>query len=158
MLCHELKHFYTRNGALSNDFQTAIERCISQLIDIILPDGDVNLGLEAQSRANSPSDKEKTPEIPPEPDTHSDMPSDPMDNGSTPCSNWDGLLAAERLLRKSGPGGLTDLTTPSGRDRMANFIRNADYLDAHDAHSTAKALDNYVKKNAGKGSNGEETG
>ena len=35
MLCHELDHFYTRKGALSNDFQTAIERCISQLLSLI---------------------------------------------------------------------------------------------------------------------------
>ena len=37
MLCHEVNHFYTRQGALIDDFRTAMERCIQEFIDLIFP-------------------------------------------------------------------------------------------------------------------------
>ena len=69
---------------------------------------------------------------------------DENEEGCSPTTNWDGLLSAELILRNNNDHKLTDLSLPSGRDRMANFIRNVNFLDAHDAHSIALALDNYV--------------
>jgi hypothetical protein len=141
MLCHEVNHFYTRQGALTDDFRTAMERCIQEFIDLIFPNWQrcQTDSLNDQGTSAPPTQLPKDPKT--------DIPS-PMvgedEDGDTPSTNWDGLLSAELILRSNNDHKLTDLTLPSGRDRMANFIRSVNFLDAHDAHSIAQALDNYV--------------
>ena len=98
---------------------------ISYIVDIIRSEVYIYMKIKTQDCGPSPHEGEN-------------------DEGGFPTTNWDGLLSAELILRNNKDQRLTDLSLPSGRDRMANFIRNVNFLDAHDAHSIAQALDNYV--------------
>ena len=64
-------------------------------------------------------------------------------NSSIPLSNWDGLLAAELLLRPNNEHSPIDLSLPTGRRRMSEAIRKMDFIDSHDLINIADSLDNY---------------
>ena len=65
-------------------------------------------------------------------------------NSSIPLSNWDGLLAAELLLRPNNEHCPIDLSLPTGRMRMSNAISKMDFIDSHDLNNIADSLDNYL--------------
>jgi exonuclease III len=69
---------------------------------------------------------------------------DDQSNNAIPLSNWDGLLAAELLLRPNNEHTPIDLCTNSGRVRMAKAVREMDFIDNHDRHNIAESLDQYT--------------
>ena len=130
MLCHEKDHFYTRCDGLLPDFLTAIGHCIELLADLLFPDSTHH----SSPPLPDPTFLSETSLVEPVPD-----------NTSIPLSNWDGLLAAELILRPNNDHRILDLNTNYGRTRMASAIRSMDFIDSHDALSMAQSLDEYIE-------------
>jgi hypothetical protein len=126
MLCYDEddRHFYTRQGSLSEDFELAKREALDSLLL------SIKLKPDRNTDSNDPS-----PIVVVE--------DDPEDTNPTPISAWDGLLTAELLLRPNNDHKLLDLTSHVGRTKMASAIQEMDFLDSHDAFTIAQNLNDF---------------